>query len=133
MQQSEIALSQLLAHFRISLDGLHDLTSESANHFNAANPDHPSIRYLSFAGGGRSGLIPTSRFFLPYYEFIKVHSRGKELSDGVVTVSSAQWGTFDTDLWPGDHADEIGHDLDSPIRQPDKPTLDRYEKIVLQF
>lgn len=133
LKQPEAALSEILGHFRISLEGLHDLTSESADHFNSANPNQTAVNYLSFAGGGRAGLVPTSGFFLPYYEFIKAHVRGREVSDGVVTVSSAMWGTFDPNLWPGDHADEIGHDLDRPLKMPDAETLDRYERIVLRF
>ena len=133
VEESQTALGKILAHFRISLDGLHDLTSESAAQFNAANPDQPSVKYLSFAGGGRPGPVPTSRFFLPYYEFIQVHSRGQEKNDGVVTVSSAQWGIFDPNLWPGDHADEIGHDLDNPLGKPEADTLQRYAGIVARF
>jgi hypothetical protein len=91
------------------------------------------VKYLSFAGGGRTGLVPTSNFFLPYYEFIKAHVRGREVSDGVVAVSSAMWGTFDPNLWPGDHADEIGHDLDRPLAMPDAETLQRFERIVFRF
>ena len=133
LKTPEAALSGILGHFRISLDGLHDLTSESADHFNSANPNQTAVNYLSFAGGGRAGPVPTSRFFLPYYEFIKAQVRGREVSDGVVTVSSAMWGTFDPNLWPGDHADEIGHDLDRPLDIPDADTLQRYERIVLRF
>ena len=133
LKEPEAALSRILGHFRISLDGLNDLTSESAEHFNSANPDQTSVKYLSFAGGGRPGLVPVSKFFLPYYLFIKAHVRGREVSDGVVTVSSAMWGTFDPILWPGDHADEVGHDLDRPLTMPQANSLQRYERIVLRF
>jgi triacylglycerol lipase len=133
LDQSQIALNSLLSHFRISLDGLHDLTSESANQFNSANPNQPSVKYLSFAGGGRPGLVPTSAFFLPYYEFIRAHVRGQEVSDGVVAVSSAVWGDFDPNLWPGDHADEIGHNLDQALASTDPATLQRYERIISRF
>jgi triacylglycerol lipase len=133
LKEPEAALSKILGHFRISLDGLHDLTSESADHFNSVNPNNTAVNYLSFAGGGRAGLVPTSSFFLPYYEFIKAHVKGREVSDGVVAVSSAMWGTFDPDLWPADHADEIGHDLDRPLTKPNPDTLRQYERIVLRF
>ena len=133
LKEAESALGKVLDHFRISLDGLHDLTSESAEHFNSENPDDPSVKYLSFAGAGRPGPVPTSRFFRPYYEFLKAHSRGREDSDGVVPVPSAKWGIFDPNLWPGDHADEIGHDLDRPLGKRTQETLQRFEKIVLQF
>lgn len=133
VKESEAALSSILAHFRISLDGLHDLTSESADHFNSANSNQSGVNYISFAGGGREGFMPTSKFFLPYYGFIKAKVRAREVSDGVVPVSSAMWGTFDSNLWPGDHADEIGHNLDQPFTKPDTETLQRYERIVLGF
>jgi triacylglycerol lipase len=133
VKDADVALGKLLAHFRISLDGLHDLTSEAAQHFNAANPDRPTVRYLSVAGRGRDGGVPTSGFFLPYYLFIQAHSLGREQSDGVVTVSSAKWGDFDPNLWPADHADEIGHDLDRPLGKPDPETFQRYEQVVLRF
>ena len=82
---------------------------------------------------GSFGGVTELRFFLPYQAFTKAHLRGQEISDGVVTVSSAKWGIFDPHLWPGDHADEIGHDLDLPISKPDAVTQDRYEQIVLRF
>lgn len=131
--QAGIALNQVLGHFRISLNGLHDLTSESAARFNSANPNQKSVQYRSYAGGGRPGAIPTSLFFLPYHEFITAHSLGEEISDGVVTVSSAKFGDFDSDLWPTDHADEIGHNLDVPLAGPDPLILQRYRKIVAQL
>jgi triacylglycerol lipase len=133
VQQPEAALANVLAHFRISLDGLHDLTSASAHNFNLANPNQSGVNYLSFAGGGRPGLVRTCNFFLPYYEFIKAHGRGREDSDGMVPVSSAIWGTFDSNLWPADHADEIGHNLDLPLGAPGADALQRYAQIVQRF
>ena len=132
-KETDAALGKLLAHFRISLDGLHDLTSESADRFNAANPDQPNVKYLSYAGGGRPGPIPTSQFLLPFYRFIQAHSKSHEPNDGLVTISSAKCGIFDPGLWPSDHADEIGHDLDRPLDKPDPALLQRYAKIVAQF
>ena len=131
---AENALGNVLAHFRISLDGLHDLTSEAADHFKADCPDQPKVRYMSYAGAGRPGrLAATSLFFLPYHEFIRAQTRGREDSDGVVTVSSARYGEFDETLWPGDHADEIGHDLDFPLQKPPTDTLKRFERVVQRF
>lgn len=133
IKQPEALLQQLLAQFHISLDGLHDLTSDSARNFNLANPNDKAVNYLSFAGGGRTAPVPTSSFFLPYYEFIQAKVRGQEVSDGVVAVSSAMWGTFDSNLWPADHADEIGHNLDLPLQAPGAESLRRFEQIVLRF
>ena len=64
---------------------------------------------------------------------LKAHSKDRELSDGVVAVSSAKWGIFDPNLWLGDHADEIGHNLDQPLGEPEADTLQRYEQMVMRF
>jgi hypothetical protein len=63
------------------------------------------VTYLSYAGIGRPGLVPTSGFFLPYNEFICMCEG--EMSDGVVPVSSVKWTGFDPKFRPADHADEI--------------------------
>ena len=128
---AKLALGNVLGHFGVSLDGLRDLTTEAAKGFNAQFPDHPQVRYMSFGGGGRTGPVPTSRFFLPYHEFIRICDG--EPSDGVVSVSSAKWTGFDANLWHGDHADEVGHDLDRPLQGPAQETLDRYAAIVQRF
>jgi triacylglycerol lipase len=128
---AKIALGDVLGHFRIFLEGLQDLTTTTAQGFNTRFPNHLNVRYLSFAGGGRPGFRPTSGFFLPYYEFIRICDG--EVNDGVVALSSAKWTGFDPTLWPGDHADEIGHDLDYPLRATDQATLNRYAEIVQRF
>src|SRR5262249_47005044 len=102
---TDAALGGLLKQFGISLNGLHDLASEASDHFNQANPDQKGVKYLSVAGGGRTTPPPTSQFFKPFHDFMQLHSRGREPDDGVVAVSSAKWGDFDSNLWPADHAD----------------------------
>jgi triacylglycerol lipase len=131
LEAAKMKLGNVLEHFRISLDGLHDLTTKAARDFNTQFPDHPDVKYLSYAGGGRPGLLPTSKFFFPYYEFIRICEG--EVSDGVVGVSSAKWTGFDPNPWPADHADEIGHDLNQPLQPPNQETLDRYDAIAAQF
>jgi triacylglycerol lipase len=131
LDAAKLALGNVLGHFNVSLDGLHDLTTKSAKDFNTRFPDHRDVRYLSFAGEGRREPPPTSGFFLPYHAFIRICDG--EASDGVVPVSSAKWTGFDANLWPADHADEIGHDLDRPLHAPDPATLARYDGIVLRF
>jgi len=129
---AQMALGNVLEHFQISLQGLNDLTTRACRDFNPKFPDHAGVKYLSYAGGGRRGVFPTSGFFLPYYEFIRLGDG--EVSDGVVAVSSAQWTGFDPNLWPADHAEEIGHDLDQPPLQPlSQVTSDRYDAIVGSF
>ena len=124
-------LDSVLKHFRISLDGLHDLTSDAAGRFNKNNPDQHGVRYLSYAGRGRDfPLPPTSVFFLPYYGYIRLQNVMSKDSDGVVPVSSARWTGFDENLWPCDHADEIGHDLNLPLQSPSAEALDRFDRIA---
>ena len=89
------------------------------------------MRYLLYAGGGRRKLPNTAKFFIPYHALIWL--RTHEDNDGLVTVSSATRGHLDTELWPSDHADEVGHDLDHPLTGPDPHLLDRYSQIVQQF
>jgi triacylglycerol lipase len=131
IKAATLKLGNVLEHFRISLDGLHDLTTEAARDFNAHFPDNRDVKYLSYAGGGRAGFLPTSAFFLAYHEFIRLCDG--EASDGVVGVSSAKWTGFDPNLWPADHADEIGHDLDRALEPLSQAIRDRYDAIVAEF
>ena len=131
LKAATLKLGNVLEHFGVSLDGLQDLTTEAARTFNRTFPDDNDVKYLSYAGGGRAGLFPTSKFFLPYHAFIRLCDG--EASDGVVGISSARWTGFDQNLWPADHADEIGHDLNHPLRRLAKAIRDRYDAIVAQF
>jgi triacylglycerol lipase len=108
---------KMIEHLGISLDGLHDLTMEACERFNQKYIDHPNVRYFSIAGQGRAEGRPTAKLLYPTYKYIK--KKTGESNDGLVTVASARWGEFDSNLWPADHADMVGHDLDR-IRQPGK-------------
>jgi triacylglycerol lipase len=124
----EEGVEEILNHFGISLKGLEDLTTESMQKFNQRYPDHPGIRYFSVAGVGRPGALPTALVFLPFYKYIQSHTG--QPSDGLVHVPSAQWGDFDPNPWPCDHAEEVGHDLDHPFEAPRFNYLERYDEIV---
>lgn len=133
LDAAKVLLGDVLGTFGISRQGLCDLTTKAAAQFNIDFPDHEGVQYLSYGGKGRQGFFrpPTSQFMFPYYEFIRIVDG--EISDGVVSVSSAQWKNFDSDLWPGDHLDEVGHDLDHPLRPASRELLDRYLAIVAKF
>jgi triacylglycerol lipase len=120
--------AHLLGHLGISLDGLKDLTTESAARFNRNTPDNPRVRCFSVAGRGRDDGSPTAVVLRPFHEYIT--RRTGLASDGLVSVESAQWAGFDANLWPADHADEIGHDLDHPLEAPHFDYLSRYDAIV---
>ncbi len=113
----------------ISLYGIDDLTTETAERFNQQTPDHPKVHYRSYAGKGRTGTKPTCDLLLPTHALIR-KTTGEE-NDGLVTVTSASWGQL-MGTWPADHADEIGHDLDGGVSA--KPQafdfLLEYKKIV---
>ncbi len=106
----ERKLRQIITGLGVSLDGLHDLTTSGAANFNRTYVDHPQVRYFSAAGAGRTNERPTAKILYPAYKYIKEKKR--EDNDGLVAIASAKWGEFDARLWPADHADEIGHDLD---------------------
>jgi triacylglycerol lipase len=103
---------QIITGLGISLDGLHDLTTSGAANFNRTYADHPQVCYFSVAGAGRTNGRPTAKILYPACKYIK--EKTGEDNDGLVAIGSAKWGEFDARLWPADHADEIGHDLDHP-------------------
>jgi triacylglycerol lipase len=112
----------------ISLDGLRDLTTDYCqNIFNPTYKDNSAVAYFSVAGSGRPGFPGTCRFFALFHQYISALMG--QTNDGLVTVPSAQWGTFDTNTWPADHADEVGTDLDT-IGPSSFPWLAKYDQIV---
>jgi triacylglycerol lipase len=109
--------------------GILDLTTQGAAQFNERYPDHPDVRYFSYAGRGREGGTPTSLWLLPAYYLVS--RKAGPANDGLVSVDSAAWGQTPEDPWPADHADEIGHDLNRLVTS--KPAFDyltRYRTIV---
>ena len=112
----------------ISLEGLRNLTTVSCQAFSTKYTNHPSVAYLSVAGSGRSGFVPTASALLLFHHYIFA-STGKR-NDGLVTVDSANWGTFDPTTWPADHAEEVGYNLDNLILSPTFPYLANFDRIV---
>jgi len=93
-----------------------DLTTASGNASSAQYGDNPGLACLSVAGSGRQAAVPTAPLLLLFHHFIFAIT-GKA-SDGLVTVDSAQWGTFDPQTWPADHLEKVGYNLDNPIVLP---------------
>ncbi|MEW5852122.1 MAG: alpha/beta fold hydrolase [Myxococcota bacterium] len=97
---------------------VHDLTTHGMAQFNRDVPDHPQVRYYSFAGRtlteGASacddGVYPNPRAIdLPPPELVAttnllIH----DVSDGYVPVWSARWGTF-MGCVPANHYRLVGH------------------------
>ncbi|HTG33509.1 MAG TPA: hypothetical protein VLB76_11335 [Thermoanaerobaculia bacterium] len=127
------AHSEFIAELRENTNAVHDLSEATARTFNEECPDDPRVRYFEVAGVGRQGrLLPVSALFLPTFAIVSHHAPGK--NDGVVSLKSAtRNGTRKpTAKWPGDHADLIGHNLDSPTLSADPPFpyLEKYEELV---
>ena len=63
-----------------------------------------------------------------------VKDKTGEVNDGLVALGSETWG-IGPELWPADHADEIGHDLDHGVQA--RPThfdyLANYEALVARL
>ena len=104
---------------------MRELSMEHMEGFNREVPDHPEVRYRSWAGRsvqnrfvrdvaseacagavhenpeGRDLLDPLFRLMAPLV------GRQQGPNDGLVAVSSAKWGTF-MGCVPADHLDEVG-------------------------
>lgn len=73
--------------------------------FNPAVPDHPSVRYWSYAGqAGKGTEVPLDPFF---YLLNSIVYKRQGVNDGYIAVDSARWGTFCGTI-DADHARQIG-------------------------
>jgi triacylglycerol lipase len=97
-------------------------TARITGEFNPAHPDDPRVVYWSFAGRS-CGLLDfacqadnegesVDPLLVVSYEFLQGEEPGHGPNDGLVPVSSAEWGRFLGTL-PADHWDEIGQLADS--------------------
>ena len=114
-QLSQTMLSILRA-MQVDAEGIQDLTSDDLREFNQIYRDHPNVYYFSVAGVGRSGWAATSRVLSPLYEITTLLSG--ERNDGLVSLSSAQWGPAAAEEWPADHADLIGINMNFTFIRP---------------
>jgi triacylglycerol lipase len=121
-------MQRVLDALGISLDGLRDLTTQSCKEFAVSCTDNNAVDYFSVAGSGRAGFPETAAAFLLLYKYIFALT-GRP-NDGLVTVDSAQWGRFDENTWPVDHAEEVGNNIDNLLVPPAFPWLAKYDQIV---
>jgi triacylglycerol lipase len=119
------ALANVFGLSGTSFEGaLQDLSSAGAAAFNAATPDVKGIKYWSVAG--RSNMIaadecppsstittewdssndPMDAVLLPIDAILQSQVSSSTVQDGLVTIDSAQWGTF-LGCVPADHFDEV--------------------------
>lgn len=128
------ALRAGLAHAGIEVGALRNLTTNGVSRFNDQFRDNDSTKKFSVAGVGRGKKVlgihlDTCAALRLAYRIIK--DKTGEDNDGLVSLSAAMWG-IGPELWPADHLDEIGHDLDRGVDA--RPThfdyLAKYEAIV---
>jgi triacylglycerol lipase len=122
------ALELGLAAAGISLNGLRDLKTASCQAFSAKYVDNPHVAYFSVTGSGRPVFPATASCFLLFHSFISAQTG--QANDGLVTVNSGMWGSFDPSTWPGDHAEMIGYNLDNLISLPGFPYLAKFDQLV---
>jgi triacylglycerol lipase len=122
-------LGALIREVDLVAGGIQDLTSASAEIFNQRHLNSSNVRYFSYAGGGRDTGRATCALLLATHALIR--ERTAEENDGLVSVKSATWGEL-LEVWPGDHADEVNHNLDQGVRAPSLAfdALKKYERII---
>lgn len=111
----------------LSLDALGGLTTGSTAAFNAAHPDAPHVRYVSYAGDQADSIALKPAHL--YLETIG-QSDDDRANDGIVSVASARWGEFVAPRWPADHFGELGYNLNSPTLHSAFDHIAAYRDIV---
>ena len=96
-----------------------DLTAESCRRFNENVPDCPGVYYQSF--GSKINRAMTSAFPLNFSHMLASRFDGE--NDGLVSVSSSEWGEKYTVLRSSD-PDGISHADVIDLFRHDKPDLD---------
>jgi triacylglycerol lipase len=123
--------TSFLNELRAKTNAVNSLSQGAAAQFNAACPDIASVHYFDVAGIGRDALFPTSVPFAPLYATV-LATDGR--NDGVVPFTSATRKRAPAAVWPADHADMVGHDLNGPpLHKPAFDYLSAYDSLVTNF
>lgn len=123
-------VEQSLLAIGVSVAAFVELTTESMKAFQDEHPNVDGIRYFSVAGAGRGGLRPTCFPLLVAHAYQSAVSGTDDQNDGLVPVSSARWGEFLEPLWPADHFDQVGHNLDPPGFSQQFDHLQQFDALV---
>jgi hypothetical protein len=95
----------------VDTGALANLTTQEAATVPDAAMTHTHIRYRSYFASGRTGILPTCFAFAATHQYI--HAVTGQQNDGAVALDSAKYGEFQQPFWPCDHADMVGHNLDT--------------------
>jgi triacylglycerol lipase len=104
-------ISQALRLLGIDIGALANLTTQEASTIPDVAQTHQHIRYRSFFASGRPGQRPTSVALALMHKYVLAVT-GQE-NDGLVAEDSSKYGEFQKPFWPCDHADMVGHNLDT--------------------
>jgi triacylglycerol lipase len=104
-------ISQALSLLGIDTGALANLTTARASTVPDTARTHPGIRHRSYFASGRPGPLATCLALALGHRYL--HGDSGQENDGLVTLGSAQYGEFQRPFWPCDHADAIGHNLDT--------------------
>ena len=104
-------ISQALSLLGIDTGALANLTTLQALNVPDTARTHPGIRHRSYFASGRPGPLATCLALALGHHYLQA-DRGQE-NDGLVTLDSAQYGEFQQPFWRCDHADAVGHNLDT--------------------
>jgi triacylglycerol lipase len=110
----------------IDVGALVDLTTDRVKAVPDVVATRPDIRVRSYAALGRDHGLATSALLFPTHEYIRIVK--SKPSDGLVTLESATYGKFQG-VWPCDHADMVGHNLD-PVLPPVFRHLPKFDEII---
>ncbi len=104
-------VSRAIGLLGIDTGALANLTTEGCSKVPDVVQTHPHIRYRSYFGSGRVGLLRTCAALTPLHQYIFAVT-GQQ-NDGLVAQDSAQYGEVIEPFWRGDNFDMVGHNLDT--------------------
>lgn len=112
-----IERSNALFRFMRNMAGpaIHDLTPESCAHFNREISNRADVSYTSYAGARPAADMP-----LLLYPWTRMIAADSGDNDGMVSVASAQWGTFKGTL-RADHFELAGWSITWPNTRKARP------------
>ena len=121
-------ISRAISQLGIDTGALGDLTAEGSSKVPDVVQTHPHIRYRSYFGSGRAGLLRTCVALAPLFQYISAVT-GQQ-NDGLVAQDSAKYGEVIEPFWRCDHFDMVGHNLDTADLVLQFDHLAAYEAII---
>jgi triacylglycerol lipase len=97
VRRLESFLKPYLLSWKVSHEGIYDLTTERCRQFNEDVPDHPDVKYYAVAGHCHGAWLGPE-WWLPY-GIVRI---AEGPNDGVVSLQSAHHH-YEHETWEGDH------------------------------